>query len=161
MKGNIAEEASSNTATITGDVYALSSEPDAAESGKKKKQDLIFEGPIADLVTVDRFAPYAGFTTGAVRAMCRRNMLPAHKMKDPTKPDSDGTWYINRARWDELAKILPDLEPPEWHSWEDYWTYDRKSRDLKMKKQVADGSRRTRITSNRRSKLEMNKRAAS
>lgn len=161
MKSNIAEEALSEAATIAGEVHVLSNDLDVAECGKKKKQDLIFEGPIADLVTVDRFAPYAGFTTGAVRAMCRRNMLPAHKMKDPTKPNSDGTWYINRARWDELAKILPDLEPPEWHSWEDYWTYDRKSRDLKMKKQAAEGGRRTRMAATRRSKLEMNKRAVS
>ncbi|WP_193162910.1 Cox family DNA-binding protein [Enterobacter ludwigii] len=157
MKGNIAEEASDDTATLTEDVPIPFSEPDTAEGGKKKKQDLIFDGPIADLVTVDRFAPYAGFTTGAVRAMCRRNMLPAHKMKDPTKPDSDGTWYINRARWDALAKILPDLEPPEWHSWEDYWTYDRNSRALKVKEQAKTESAHRGNRSTRRSKLEMHK----
>lgn len=158
MEANIAEEALDNAAPITS---ANDIPGEEVEAGKKKKQDLIFDGPIAELVTVDRFAPYAGFTTGAVRAMCRRNMLPAHKMKDPEKPGSDGTWYINRARWDTLARILPDLEPPEWHSWEDYWTYDRNSKALKIKDQAKKAGESNRAAGTRRSKLEMNKRSAS
>ncbi len=157
MEANIAEEALSDATTIEDAEHA---ETEAEEGGKKRKQDLIFEGPIAGLVTVDRFAPYAGFTTKAVRAMCRRRMLPAHKMKDPEKPGTDGTWYINRTRWDRLAEILPELEPPEWHSWEDYWTYDRKSSALKMKDKAKKEGASGRTSSTRRSKLEMNKGAA-
>ncbi|CAI1970858.1 regulatory phage cox family protein [Serratia marcescens] len=158
MEANIAEEALSDASEFLGATDATpDTESEHAEGGKKKKQGLIFEGPISGLVTIDRFAPYAGFTTGAVRAMCRRRQLPAHKMKDPEKPNSDGTWYINRARWDKLAEILPELEPPEWHSWEDYWTYDRKSAALKMKEKAKKAGAHGRASTTRRSKLEMSK----
>ncbi|CRL44177.1 Regulatory phage protein cox [Sodalis glossinidius str. 'morsitans'] len=78
----------------------------------KKKKEVTYDGPISALVTVALFALYVGYTAAAVRKMCQRGMLPAHQMKQPDKPNGKGTWYINRARWDKLAEILPDLEPP-------------------------------------------------
>ncbi|HGJ5865990.1 Cox family DNA-binding protein [Arsenophonus nasoniae] len=102
------------------------SEEEVACTGHKKKK-LSYQGPLAKLVTIDRFAAYAGFTTGAIRKMCIRGILPAHQMKNPNNPEGKGTWYINRDLWDKLSEQLPKIEPQEWHSWKDYWMYDRKA----------------------------------
>ncbi|WP_406706087.1 Cox family DNA-binding protein [Sodalis sp.] len=120
---------------------------------RKKKKEVTYDGPISALVTVALFALYVGYTAAAVRKMCQRGMLPAHQMKQPDKPNGKGTWYINRARWDKLAEILPDLEPPEWHSWEDYWMYDRGTKRLKLKDDSS--KQRCRKAAHRRSKLEI------
>lgn len=126
---------------------------DEADEDDRKKKNLIYEGPIAKLVTVDRFAAYVGYTACAVRNMCQRGMLPAHKMRNPKNPNGKKTWYINRKRWDDLAEVLPNLEPDEWHCWEDYWLYDRGTKKLKLKDDSS--KQRSRKAAHRRSKLEI------
>ena len=35
---------------------------------------------------------------------------------------------FNAKARDELADELLECEPPEWHNWKSYWTYDRKEK---------------------------------
>ncbi|EHC5870252.1 transcriptional regulator [Salmonella enterica subsp. enterica serovar Eastbourne] len=134
---------------------------DEREEGKPKRTyekgaHLRFDGPVAGLCSLERGAAYVGLTKAALRTAIQRIQMPGHKTRTrPEDEDSDGTWWFNAKRWDELADELPELEPPEWHNWKSYWTYDRRKRKFqaadKEDCQVIDGKRRH---TKRKTKLE-------
>ncbi len=71
----------------------------------------------------------SGVTKSALRAAIQRGQMPGHKTRsNPEDEKSDGTWWFNAKARDELADELLECEPPEWHNWKSYWTYDRKKR---------------------------------
>ncbi|EEO7836006.1 transcriptional regulator [Salmonella enterica] len=96
---------------------------------KKGGEFLRMDGPVAGLCSLERGAVYVGLTKAALRTAIQRIQMPGHKTRTrPEDGDSDGTWWFNAKKWDELADELPELEPPEWHNWKSYWTYDRRKR---------------------------------
>ncbi|EEO3564761.1 transcriptional regulator [Salmonella enterica subsp. enterica serovar Poona] len=123
---------------------------------KKGGEHLRMDGPVAGLCSLERGAAYVGLTKIALRAAIQRNQMPGHKTRsNPENEGSDGTWWFNAKKWDELADELPELEPPEWHRWKDYWTYDRGSKKFQRVKKEdclkVDGRR---VYKTRKSKLE-------
>ncbi|EJI6539029.1 transcriptional regulator [Salmonella enterica] len=114
---------------------------------KKKKETIRMDGPVAGLCSLERGAVYTGLTRKALYVAITRGFMPGHKTRTrPEDEESDGTWWFNAKKWDELADELPALEPPEWHNWKSYWTYDRSKRKFqaadKEDCQVIDGKRR-------------------
>lgn len=106
-------------------------DPEKTKRTYKKRggEFLRMDGPVAGLCSLERGAAYVGLTKAALRVALQRNQMPGHKTRTrPEDEDSDGTWWFNAKRWDELADELPALEPPEWHNWKSYWTYDRSKR---------------------------------
>ncbi|EPH5373068.1 transcriptional regulator [Escherichia coli] len=145
---------------------ALSGSIDAAnddehEKNKKKRSykkgaTLRLDGPIAGLCSLERGAAYIGLTKAALRIALNRGQMPGHKTRtNPEDEDSDGIWWFNTKEWDALADELPELEPPEWHNWKSYWTYDRQKRKFspadKEDCQTVNGKR---VYMDRSSKLE-------
>ena len=121
----------------------------------KKGGGLCFDGPIAPLCSLERGAAYVGLTKIALRVACARHEMPGHKKIDPESDNDTGTWWFNVKEWDKLADELPELEPPEWHKWKSYWTYDRQKRKFspadKKDCQTINGKR---VYKGRTSKLE-------
>lgn len=122
----------------------------------KKGATLRLDGPIAGLCSLERGAAYIGLTKTALRAALNRGQMPGHKTRtNPEDEDSDGVWWFNTKEWDALADELPELEPPEWHNWKSYWTYDRQKRKFspadKEDCQTVNGKR---VYMGRSSKLE-------
>ncbi|HDT4278580.1 TPA: transcriptional regulator [Escherichia coli] len=118
---------------------ALSGSIDAAnddehEENKKKRSykkgaTLRLDGPIAGLCSLEKGAAYIGLTKSALRVAIHRGQMPGHKTRtNPEDENSDGVWWFNAKEWDKLADELPVHEPPEWHNWKSYWTYDRQKR---------------------------------
>ncbi|TFQ39085.1 transcriptional regulator [Escherichia coli] len=118
---------------------ALSGSIDAAnddehEENKKKRSykkgaTLRLDGPIAGLCSLEKGAAYIGLTKSALRVAIHRGQMPGHKTRtNPEDENSDGVWWFNAKEWDKLADELPEHEPPEWHNWKSYWTYDRQKR---------------------------------
>ncbi len=80
-------------------------------------------------MSLEKGAAYLGVTKSALRAAIQRGQMPGHKTRsNPEDEKSDGTWWFNAKARDELADELLECEPPEWHNWKSYWTYDRKKR---------------------------------
>ncbi|HGJ5884649.1 hypothetical protein, partial [Arsenophonus sp.] len=75
MSSGFSGKSLSVQASCRSDVSEEEVSKNACTGNKKKK--LSYQGPLAKLVTIDRFAAYAGFTTGAIRKMCLRGILPA------------------------------------------------------------------------------------
>lgn len=124
-------------------------EPEKPKRTYKKKggEFLRMDGPVAGLCSLERGAAYVGLTKAALRTALQRLQMPGHKTRTrPEDEESEGTWWFNAKKWDELADELPELEPPEWHNWKSYWTYDRRKRKFqaadKEDCQVIDGKRR-------------------
>lgn len=122
----------------------------------KKGITLRLDGPIAGLCSLEKGAAYVGLTKSALRAAIQRGQMPGHKTrKNPEDEKSDGTWWFNVKAWDKLADELPECEPPEWHNWKSYWTYDRQKRKFspadKEERQSVNGKR---VYIGRSSKLE-------
>lgn len=122
----------------------------------KKGETLRFDGPIAGLCSLERGAAYVGLTKLALRTALVRRQMPGHKTRtNPEDEESDGVWWFNTKEWDKLADELPECEPPEWHNWKSYWTYDRQKRKFspanKEDCQTINGKR---IYTGRTSKLE-------
>lgn len=145
---------------------ALSGSIDAAnddehEENKKKRSykkgaTLRLDGPIAGLCSLEKGAAYIGLTKSALRVANHRGQMPGHKTRtNPEDENSDGVWWFNAKEWDALADELPELEPPEWHNWKSYWTYDRQKRKFfpanKEDCQTINGKR---VYTGRSSKLE-------
>ncbi|SJC70553.1 Cox family DNA-binding protein [Shigella sonnei] len=148
------------------DSDVLSGSVDAAndnehEENKKKRSykkgaTLRLDGPIAGLCSVEKGAAYIGLTKTALRAALNRGQMPGHKTRtNPEDENSDGVWWFNAKEWDKLADELPECEPPEWHNWKSYWTYDRQKRKFspanKEDCQTVNGKR---VYTGRSSKLE-------
>ncbi|HAX5136976.1 TPA: transcriptional regulator [Escherichia coli] len=122
----------------------------------KKGATLRLDGPIAGLCSLERGAAYVGLTKLALRTAVARGQMPGHKTRtNPEDENSDGVWWFNTKEWDALADELPELEPPEWHNWKSYWTYDRQKRKFspadKEDCQTVNGKR---VYMGRSSKLE-------
>ncbi|HIF2325148.1 TPA: transcriptional regulator [Salmonella enterica] len=117
---------------------------------------LKIDGPIAELAFLEKAAAYVGLTRSALETALRRGEMPGHKKrKNPEDESSGGRWVFNVKLWNELADELPELEPPEWHHWKDYWTYDRGSRKFqKAKKEDCLKVEGRRVYRPRKSKLE-------
>lgn len=137
---------------------------DEHEEGKAKRtyekgETLRFDGPVSGLCSLERGAAYVGLTKAALRAAIRRSQMPGHKTRsNPEDEKSDGTWWFNAKRWDELADELPDLEPPEWHNWKAHWTYDRQKRKFnQVDKEDCKVIKGKRVYTGRKSKLEQAK----
>ncbi|EBV5082393.1 transcriptional regulator [Salmonella enterica subsp. enterica serovar Ball] len=137
---------------------------DEHEEGKpkrtfKKGEGLRLDGPVAKICTLERGAAYVGLTKVALRNAMQRGQMPGHKTRtNPEDEGSDGIWWFNVKAWDALADELPELEPPEWHHWKDYWTYDRGSRKFQqVKKEDCVEVEGKRIYKPRKSKLEQAK----
>ncbi|CAM7488437.1 TPA: transcriptional regulator [Escherichia coli] len=145
---------------------ALSGSIDAAnddehEENKKKRSykkgaTLRLDGPIAGLCSLEKGAAYIGLTKSALRVAIHRGQMPGHKTRtNPEDENSDGVWWFNAKEWDKLADELPECEPPEWHNWKSYWTYDRQKRKFapvdKEDCQTVNGKR---VYMGRSSKLE-------
>ncbi|EBP4585720.1 transcriptional regulator [Salmonella enterica] len=168
MQSAIAEEVLSDSSQNTSDAAVGEESPclmdlinllsavylQSPQGGKKAR--LRIDGPIAAVAFLDKAAAYVGLTREALATALRRGEMPGHKKrKNPEDESSGGDWVFNVKAWNELADELPDLEPPEWHHWKDYWTYDRGSRKFqKVKKEdclKVDGRR---VYKPRKSKLE-------
>ncbi|HFW3090089.1 TPA: transcriptional regulator [Salmonella enterica subsp. enterica serovar Reading] len=117
---------------------------------------LRIDGPIAEIAFLEKAAAYIGLTRSALETALRRGEMPGHKKrKNPEDESSGGRWVFNVKLWNELADELPELEPPEWHHWKDYWTYDRGSRKFqKAKKEDCLKVEGRRVYRPRKSKLE-------
>ena len=110
----------------------------------------------AGLCSLEKGAAYIGLTKAALRVALQRNQMPGHKTRsNPEDENSDGVWWFNAREWDKLADELPECEPPEWHNWKSYWTYDRQKRKFspanKEDCQTINGKR---VYTGRKSKLE-------
>ncbi|MGF2654106.1 transcriptional regulator [Serratia marcescens] len=139
-------------------------EDDAPEKPKRtyKKRGgefLRMDGPVAGLCSLEKGAAYVGLTKAALRVALQRNQMPGHKTRTrPEDEDSEGTWWFNAKEWDELADELPALEPPEWHNWKSYWTYDRSKRKFQSAdKEDCKTIKGKRVYKPRKSKLEQAK----
>lgn len=121
-----------------------------------KKSRLRIDGPIAAVAFLDKAAAYVGLTREALAAALRRGEMLGHKKrKNPEDEGSGGDWIFNVKAWNELADQLPELEPPEWHHWKDYWMYDRGGKKFrKVKKEDCLKVKGKRIYKPRKSKLE-------
>ncbi len=145
--------------TLSGSIDAAND--DEHEENKKKRSykkgaTLRLDGPIAGLCSLEKGAAYIGLTKTALRTALNRGQMPGHKTRtNPEDEDSDGVWWFNAKEWDKLADELPECEPPEWHNWKSYWTYDRQKRKFspadKEDCQTVNGKR---VYMGRSSKLE-------
>ncbi|EDQ3854055.1 TPA: transcriptional regulator [Salmonella enterica subsp. enterica serovar Poona] len=117
---------------------------------------LRIDGPIAEIAFLEKAAAYIGLTRSALETALRRGEMPGHKKrKNPEDESSGGRWVFNVKLWNELADELPELEPPEWHHWKDYWTYDRGSRKFqKARKEDCLKVEGRRVYKPRKSKME-------
>ncbi|HDP0319368.1 TPA: transcriptional regulator [Salmonella enterica subsp. enterica serovar Concord] len=168
MPSTVAEEVLSDPGKITNKAWGNDESPNiidlvnllsaldmrATQEGKKSK--LRLDGPIAAVAFLDKAAAYIGLTREALAAALRRGEMPGHKKrKNPEDESSGGDWIFNVKAWNELADELPELEPPEWHHWKDYWTYNRGNRKFQQVKKedcvVMDGRR---VYKPRKSRLE-------
>lgn len=122
----------------------------------RRKLTLRMDGPVADLVFLDKGAAYVGLTREALATALRRGEMPGHKKrKNPEDETSRGEWVFNVKAWNELADILPEIEPPEWHHWKDYWLYNRDTRKFqKVDKQDCSQINDKRVYKPRQSRLE-------
>ncbi|EKE0119275.1 transcriptional regulator [Salmonella enterica] len=138
------------------DLIKLLSALDPQSPQGRKKSRLRLEGPIAAVAFLDKAAAYVGLTREALATALRRGEMPGHKKrKNPEDESSGGDWIFNVKAWNELADQLPELEPPEWHHWKDYWTYDRGSRKFqRVKKEDCLKVKGKRVYKPRKSKLE-------
>ncbi|EEJ1916880.1 transcriptional regulator [Salmonella enterica subsp. enterica serovar Urbana] len=134
---------------------------DEREEGKRKRTyekgaNLRFDGPVSGLCSLERGAAYVGLTKTALRAAISRGQMPGHKTRsNPEDEKSDGTWWFNVKEWDALADELPEIEPPEWHHWKDYWTYNRNTKKFqKVSKEDCLKIVGRRVYKSRKSKLE-------
>ncbi|HCM1914616.1 TPA: transcriptional regulator [Salmonella enterica subsp. salamae serovar 28:r:e,n,z15] len=134
----------------------LSDSADSPQSGSKKRGALRIEGPIAAVAFLDKAAAYVGLTRQALATALRRGEMPGHKKrKNPEDESSGGDWIFNVKAWDELADVLPEMEPPEWHHWKDYWTYNRGTRKFQqVKKEDCMKVKGKRVYKPRKSRLE-------
>lgn len=168
MQSAIAEEVLSDSSQSTRDAEVGEESPclmdlmnllsavdlQSPQGGKKAR--LRIDGPIAAVAFLDKAAAYVGLTREALATALRRGEMPGHKKrKNPEDESSGGDWIFNVKAWNELADELPDLEPPEWHHWKDYWTYSRRDKKFqKVNKEdclKVDGRR---VYKPRKSKLE-------
>ncbi|ECT1021815.1 transcriptional regulator [Salmonella enterica] len=126
-----------------------------SENGGKNAL-LRIDGPIADVAFLEKAAAYVGLTRTALETALRRGEMPGHKKrKNPEDESSKGGWIFNVKAWNELADELPNLEPPEWHHWKDYWTYNRNTKKFqKVSKEDCLKVEGKRIYKPRKSKLE-------
>ncbi|ELH9529791.1 transcriptional regulator [Escherichia coli] len=126
------------------------------EKEVRNKLSLRLDGPVADLVFLDKGAAYVGLTRKALATALRRGEMPGHKKrKNPEDETSRGVWIFNVKAWNELADILPEIEPPEWHHWKDYWLYNRNTRKFqKIDKQDCTQINGKRVYRPRQSRLE-------
>lgn len=117
---------------------------------------LRFDGPVSGLCSLERGAAYVGLTKAALRAAIQRRMMPGHKTRtNPEDEESGGTWWFNAKCWDKLADELPECEPPEWHNWKAYWTYDRRKRKFnQVNKEDCKVIKGKRVYTGRKTKLE-------
>ncbi|EBW6364548.1 transcriptional regulator [Salmonella enterica subsp. enterica serovar Oranienburg] len=117
---------------------------------------LRIDGPIAEIAFLEKAAAYIGLTRSALETALRRGEMPGHKKrKNPEDESSGGRWVFNVKLWNELADELPELEPPEWHHWKDYWTYDRNAKKFqKVSKEDCLKVEGRRVYKPRKSKLE-------
>ncbi|EHI8953325.1 transcriptional regulator [Salmonella enterica] len=117
---------------------------------------LRIDGPIAEIAFLEKAAAYIGLTRSALETALRRGEMPGHKKrKNPEDESSGGRWVFNVKLWNELADELPELEPPEWHHWKDYWTYDRGRRKFqKARKEDCLKVEGRRVYKPRKSKME-------
>lgn len=145
--------------SITESVGAANDDEHQEEKKKrtyKKGATLRLDGPVAGLCSLEKGAAYIGLTKAALRVALQRNQMPGHKTRsNPEDENSDGVWWFNAREWDKLADELPECEPPEWHNWKSYWTYDRQKRKFspanKKDCQTINGKR---VYTGRKSKLE-------
>ncbi|EKQ0892643.1 transcriptional regulator [Salmonella enterica] len=147
--------------SIAEEVLSGSDKPtnEKVKSGKsqvQKKAGLRIDGPIASVAFLDKAAAYVGLTREALATALRRGEMPGHKKrKNPEDESSGGDWIFNVKAWNELADELPDLEPPEWHHWKDYWTYSRRAKKFqRVSKEDCLKIDGRRIYKPRKSKLE-------
>ncbi|HAF1401836.1 TPA: transcriptional regulator [Salmonella enterica] len=126
-----------------------------SENGGKKAL-LRIEGPIAEVAFLEKAAAYVGLTRSALETALRRGEMPGHKKrKNPEDESSKGGWIFNVKAWNELADELPELEPPEWHHWKDYWTYSRRAKKFqRVSKEDCLKIDGRRVYKPRKSKLE-------
>ncbi|EMA5186862.1 transcriptional regulator [Salmonella enterica] len=122
----------------------------------EKQSELRLDGPIAEVAFLEKAAAYVGLTRIALETALRRGEMPGHKKrKNPEDESSGGRWVFNVKAWNKLADELPELEPPEWHHWKDYWTYSRRAKKFqKVSKEdclKVDGRR---VYKRRKSRLE-------
>ncbi|ELH4478540.1 transcriptional regulator [Salmonella enterica] len=122
----------------------------------EKQSELRLDGPIAEVAFLEKAAAYVGLTRIALETALRRGEMPGHKKrKNPEDESSGGRWVFNVKAWNKLADELPELEPPEWHHWKDYWTYSRRTKKFqKVSKEdclKVDGHR---VYKPRKSRLE-------
>ncbi|EGS6511016.1 transcriptional regulator [Salmonella enterica] len=145
----------------TNDDEHKEGEPEKPKRTYKKKggELLRMDGPPAKICSLERGAVYVGLTKAALRAAINRGQMPGHKTRTkPEDEESDGTWWFNTKHWDELADELPDCEPPEWHNWKAYWTYDRQKRKFsQVNKEDCKVIKGKRVYTGRKSKLEQAK----
>ncbi|EKK3318053.1 transcriptional regulator [Salmonella enterica] len=134
---------------------------DEREEGKPKRTYekgayLRFDGPVSRICSLERGAAYVGLTKAALRAAISRGQMPGHKTRsNPEDEKSDGTWWFNAKEWDALADELPEIEPPEWHHWKDYWTYSRRAKKFqRVSKEDCLKIDGRRVYKPRKSKLE-------
>ncbi|MDJ3786608.1 transcriptional regulator [Salmonella enterica] len=134
-------------------------EEEKAKRTYEKGASLRFDGPVSGLCSLERGAAYVGLTKAALRAAIRRSQMPGHKTRsNPEDEESDGTWWFNAKHWDKLADELPDCEPPEWHNWKAYWTYDRQKQKFnQVNKEDCKVIKGKRVYTGRKSKLEQAK----
>ncbi|EEZ2511874.1 transcriptional regulator [Escherichia coli] len=166
MRDFIADKELSDTDHTTGAAYinADTSQQEATDNNDEQKPQrtykkgatLRLDGPVAGLCSLEKGAAYIGLTKTALRAALQRNQMPGHKTRsNPEDENSDGVWWFNVREWDKLADELPECEPPEWHNWKSYWTYDRQKRKFtpadKEDCQTVNGKR---VYKGRKSKLE-------
>ncbi|EAX2423067.1 transcriptional regulator [Salmonella enterica] len=125
----------------------------------KKGTTLRLDGPISGVCSLEKGAAYVGLTKIALRTAIQRNQMPGHKTRtNPEDEESDGTWWFNAKEWDKLADELPECEPPEWHNWKSYWTYDRRKRKFNpANKEECKVIKGRRVHTGRKSKLEQAK----
>lgn len=161
MQTSIAEEVLSDDAQEDGEVISNEGISNSAMLNLlldllEKQSELMLDGPIAGVAFLEKAASYVGLTRKALETALRRGEMPGHKKrKNPEDESSGGRWIFNVKAWNKLADELPELEPPEWHHWKDYWTYDRRSRKFQQVKKEdclkVDGRR---VYKPRKSKLE-------
>lgn len=161
MQSTIAEEVLSDDAQEDREVISSEGISNSAMLNLlldllEKQSELRLNGPIAEVAFLEKAAAYVGLTRIALETALRRGEMPGHKKrKNPEDESSGGRWVFNVKAWNKLADELPELEPPEWHHWKDYWTYSRRAKKFqKVSKEdclKADGRR---VYKPRKSRLE-------
>ncbi|MMT76515.1 transcriptional regulator [Salmonella enterica] len=161
MQSTIAEEVLSDDAQEDSEVISNEGISNSAMLNLlldllEKQSELMFDGPIAEVAFLEKAAAYVGLTRKALETALRRGEMPGHKKrKNPEDESSGGRWIFNVKAWNKLADELPELEPPEWHHWKDYWTYNRNTKKFqKVSKEDCLKIDGRRVYKPRKSKLE-------